>query len=161
MESEVLVEWEDRYSVGIPLIDDQHKELIRLTNELYKGCLGGDVVAGAYFMTAIKGTVDYVKYHFSAEEKLLENVKFPEFAEHKRQHEDFVKQILEDVQSFQDGKKFVPNVFVRFLKDWILSHIAVLDKRYATYILNLKKQGALDETLGVYPVPDLARACQT
>jgi hemerythrin len=98
-------------------------------------------------MTAVKGTVDYVKYHFRAEGKLMENVKFPESAEHKRQHEDFVKQILEDVQSFQEGKKFIPNVFVRFLKDWILSHIAVLDKRYASYILNLKKQGALDETL--------------
>jgi hemerythrin len=128
MESEVLVEWEDRYSVGIPFVDDQHRELIRLTNELYKGCLGGEEVARAYFMTAVKGTVDYVKYHFSAEEKLLENVKFPEFAEHKRQHEGFVKQVLEDVQSFQEGKKVVPNVFVRFLKDWILSHIAVLDE---------------------------------
>jgi hemerythrin len=147
MESEILVEWEDRYSVGIPFIDDQHKELIRLTNELYKGCLGGEVVSRAYFMTAVKGTVDYVKYHFSAEEKLIENVKFPEFAEHKRQHEEFVKQILEDAQSFQEGKKFIPNVFVRFLKDWILSHIAVMDRRYASYILNLKKQGALAETL--------------
>jgi hemerythrin len=148
MESEILVEWEDRYSVGIPFVDDQHKELIKLTNKLYKGCLGGEVVARAYFLTAVKGTVNYVKYHFNAEEKLMENVKFPEFAEHKRQHEDFVKQILEDTQSFQEGKKFIPNVFVRFLKDWILSHIAVLDKRYASYILNLKKQGALDETLG-------------
>jgi hemerythrin len=149
MESEAFVEWDDRYSVGIPLIDDQHKELIRLTNELYKGCLAGDKAARVYFMSAVKGTVDYVKYHFSAEEKLLENAKYPEIADHKRQHESFVKQILGDVQSYQGGKKFVPNVFVRDLRDWILSHIAVMDKRYAAYILNLKKQGALTSTIGV------------
>jgi hemerythrin len=150
MEDEVFVEWDDRYSVGIQLIDDQHKELIRLTNELYKGCLAGDAAARSYFMTAVKGTVDYVKYHFAAEEKLLENAKYPDIAEHKKQHELFVKQILDDVQSFQGGKKFVPNVFVRFLRDWILSHIAVMDKCYSVYILNLKKQGALCETLGAH-----------
>jgi hemerythrin len=143
MAHEVFVAWDDRYSVGIPLIDDQHKELIRLTNELYESCLVGEEAARANFMAAIKGTVDYVKYHFGVEEKILQNVKYPEIVEHKRAHEDFVQHILDEVQSFQDGKKFVPNLFVRYLKDWILSHIAVADRKYAAYILNLKKQGSL------------------
>jgi hemerythrin len=144
MEHGVFVEWDNRYSVGIPLIDDQHKELIRLTNELYKSCLAGEETAKTNFMAAVKGTVDYVKYHFGVEEKLLQNVKYPEFAEHKKAHEEFVKHILGEVQDFQDGKKFVPNVFVRYLKDWILSHIAVADRKYSAYILNLKKQGPGD-----------------
>jgi hemerythrin len=142
-ESDMLVEWDDRYLVGIPLIDDQHKELIRLTNELYKGCLAGGESARTYFKTAVKGTVDYVNYHFNAEEKLLQTVQYPEFAEHKKQHEQFVRQILDDVRSFQEGKQFVPNVFVRYLKDWILSHIAVMDKKYAAYIMGLKSKGPL------------------
>jgi len=143
MSDDILVEWDEKYSVGIPLIDDQHKQLINLTNTLYKGCLAGPEAAKTYFMEAIQGTVDYVKYHFAAEEKLLENVKYPDLAAHKKLHEAFVKKILEDVQSYKEGKKFVPNAFVRYLKDWILSHIAVMDKAYAKYILNLKKQGAL------------------
>jgi hemerythrin len=146
--SAVLVEWDDKYSVGIPLIDDQHKELIRLTNELYQGCLGGDEEAQEFFFNAIHGAMDYVKYHFSAEEKILENVRFPKLAEHKKQHEDFVRQMVEDVKSFQGGKKFVPNNFVRFLKDWTLSHIAIADAQYATYIMNLKKQGRLKSAGG-------------
>jgi hemerythrin len=149
MDDKILVEWDDRYSVKIQLIDDQHKELINMTNTLYEGCLAGDEAARSYFLEAVHGTVDYVKYHFAAEEKILENVKYPGFAEHKREHEGFVKKIFEDVESFQGGKKFVPNVFVRYLKDWILTHIAVEDKKYAEYILNLKKQGALSSTIGV------------
>jgi hemerythrin len=145
----LLVEWDNRYSIGIPFIDDQHKELVRLTNELYQGCLKGDEAAKAFFAKTVKGTVDYVKYHFSAEEKLLENVKYPELPNHKKFHEAFVKQLLDNVRSFQEGKKFVPNVFVRFLRDWILSHIAVEDKKYAAYIFNLKKQGALNSTIGI------------
>ncbi|MDR3335583.1 MAG: bacteriohemerythrin [Treponema sp.] len=143
----ILVEWDDKYSVGIPLIDDQHKELIRLTNELFQGCRTGDDDARQYFMSTIRATMDYVKYHFSAEEKLLENVKYPYIGEHKKQHEGFVLQMVNDVKSFQEGKKFVPNSFVRYLKDWILSHIAMMDTQYAKYILDLKKQGQLENVL--------------
>jgi hemerythrin len=149
MKDDVFVEWEDRYSVGIPQIDDQHKELIRLTNDLYKGCLAGEDAARVNFRTAIKGTVDYVKYHFGMEEKLLQNAGYPQLAEHKREHEEFVKHILNEVQSFQDGKKFVPNVFVRYLRDWILSHIAVADRKYAAYILNRKKESLVGAAVGI------------
>jgi hemerythrin len=151
MEENAFVVWDDRYSVGIPLIDDQHKELIRLTNELYKSCLAGEDAARINFMETVKGTVDYVKYHFNVEEKLLHKVRYPELAEHKKEHETFVKHILSEVQSFQGGKKFVPNVFVRYLKDWILSHIAVADRKYAAYILGLKKQTpqTFDEYSGI------------
>ncbi|MDR1637762.1 MAG: bacteriohemerythrin [Treponema sp.] len=138
-----FIEWDERYLMNIPFIDEQHKELVRLTNELYQGCLMGDDVARAYFMKTIKGIVDYVGKHFSMEEKMLENVHYPNLGAHKNQHEEFVKKILEDVNSFQNGKQFVPNVFVRYLKDWILSHIALEDKRYANYIFDLKKQGRL------------------
>jgi hemerythrin len=150
MEDNILVEWDDRYSVGIQLVDDQHKELVNMTNTLYAGCLAGDEAARTYFLEAIHGTVDYVKYHFAAEEKILENVTYPDIFEHKKAHEGFVKKIFEDVKSFQSGKKFIPNVFVRYLKDWILTHIAVEDKKYAEYILNLKKKGVLAQKIGAY-----------
>jgi hemerythrin len=129
--------------VGIPLIDNQHKELIKMTNDLYAACLGGTEAAREPFRKAVRGTVDYVKYHFAAEEKILENIKYPEIALHKREHESFVRRILEGVKDFEEGKSFVPNIFVRYLKDWILAHIAVEDKKYAGYILSLKKKNAL------------------
>jgi hemerythrin len=147
MNNDILVEWDDRYSMNIQFIDDQHKELINLTNALYKGCLGGDETARSYFMETIRGTVDYVKYHFSAEEKMMESIHFPDLVQHKKEHESFVKKILADVERFQGGKKFVPNEFVRYLKDWILTHIAIEDKKYSDYILDLKKKGLLTTLL--------------
>jgi hemerythrin len=143
MSDNIIVEWDDRYSVGIPLVDDQHKELIRWTNTLYESCLQGDEAARVSFKEAIRATVEYVKFHFGAEEQILKNINYPEFAVHKKQHEEFVKQVLEEVKNFDEGKKFVPNVFVRYLRDWILTHIAVADKKYAEYIIEIKKKGAL------------------
>ncbi|MDR0402538.1 MAG: bacteriohemerythrin [Treponema sp.] len=140
MNENAFVVWDDRYSVGIQLIDDQHKKLIELTNDLYDACREGTEAVAAHFREAIHGTVAYVKYHFAAEEKLLEQVKYPDFAVHKKEHESFVIKVLEDVKEFEEGKKFIPNVFVRYLKDWILAHIAVEDKKYAEYILRLKNR---------------------
>ncbi|MHC6203614.1 bacteriohemerythrin [Breznakiellaceae bacterium SP9] len=136
-----FVEWEDRLNTGIPLIDTQHEELLDLTNELYEACQDGKDAASALFKEAIKKTVDYVKFHFDAEQKILERIKYPDYAAHKAQHDVFVKKVLENVKGYEQGKNFVPNTFVRFLKEWVLTHIAVEDKKYADYILHLKKAG--------------------
>jgi hemerythrin len=141
---EEFVTWEDRYGLGIPVIDEQHRELLRLTNALYDSCREGKEVAQADFKDVIHSTVDYVKFHFTAEEKIMEKVNYPESAEHKKEHESFVKKVIEEVKNFESGKSFVPNTFVRFLREWILTHIAVSDKKYAEYIQHLKKQGNLN-----------------
>jgi hemerythrin len=144
-EKKILVEWDNRYLIGIPLIDDQHKKLIEMTNTLYECCLRGTKEARECFKEAARGTVDYVRYHFTAEEKILENIKYPDLRAHKKEHEGFVRKILEEVRDFEEGKNFVPVNFVRFLKDWILAHIAVEDKKYADFILVLKKQDVLKQ----------------
>lgn len=140
---EPFIAWEARYALGIPLIDSQHKELLALTNELYEACRAGDESARKLFKDVVRRTVDYVKFHFTNEEQILERVKYPVIEPHKKEHEAFVKKVLEEVKNFEDGKVFVPNQFVRYLRDWILSHIAVSDKKYAEYIFSLKKEGSL------------------
>lgn len=143
MQETNLIEWSDRYRIGIPLIDEQHKKLIDMTNELYIGCLGGDEAAEAYFLKTVHDAVDYVRFHFTTEERLLERINYPDIVGHKKEHENFVREILQQVQAFQEGKKFVPNVFVRYLRDWVLTHIAVSDKLYAAYLVEMKKQEVL------------------
>jgi len=55
------------------------------------------------------------------------------------------REIIESVKEYEYGKKFVPNQFVRTLRDWILSHIAHYDKLYAAYIATQIKNGLLSE----------------
>ncbi|ULQ59627.1 bacteriohemerythrin [Brucepastera parasyntrophica] len=143
MEEKTIIEWEDRYTVYIPMVDDQHKHLVSMTNELYEGCLLGGEAAHAYFQKAIHEAVQYVQKHFATEEKILKTVNYPEYSIHKKEHEDFILEVLQQVKNFQEGKKFVPNNFVRFLREWVLTHIAVSDKKYADYLLKLKKEGKI------------------
>ena len=136
-----IVSWEKKYATGIELIDTQHRKLVSLTNELYRACLSGDDVD--VFREAMKSMVNYVRFHFSAEQKLLENINFPGHADHKMQHDTLIMNILETVDDYRKGKPFVPNNFVRTLKDWVFGHIAVHDKVYAAYYADKMKIGQL------------------
>jgi len=128
-----FVEWDNKYSVGIKEIDEQHKKLLDLTNRLYNACTQGKDIAENEFKDVIKEAVNYVKIHFKYEEDIFNKYNYPETKQHKLEHENFIKKILEEVKNFESGKQFVPNNFVRFLRDWTLEHIAISDKKYSLF----------------------------
>jgi len=140
-----IVSWGPKYSVGIKLIDDQHMELVNLTNQLYQACLSKEKSVEEVFKEAMHRMVDYVRMHFSTENLLLESVGFPNYREHKKLHETLVKDILTAVKNYEDGNKLVPIHFARTLKDWIFSHIAICDQIYAQYIHEQVKNGVIDK----------------
>jgi len=140
-----IVKWEASFELGIELIDSQHKELVGHINNLYRACLVGTEVADTQFKETMSRLVGYVRLHFAAEQELLTRVKFPDFKDHKKQHDSLVVNILTAAKDFNEGKKFVPHRFVRSLKDWVLSHIAVYDKVYAAYIHEQLSKGLLTE----------------
>ncbi|MDR0525856.1 MAG: bacteriohemerythrin [Spirochaetaceae bacterium] len=144
MGDNLFVKWENRYAVGIRVIDEQHKQLINLTDALFESCRQGEGFAREHFGEVLSAAVDYVAFHFSTEEQIMIRVNYPEYPAHKQEHEGFVKKVLEDKKRFEKGQSFVPNGFARYLRDWILSHIAVSDKLIVDHILRLKKEGVLD-----------------
>jgi len=126
-----FVVWEDRFNVGIVMIDEQHRRLVDFTNALFDGCRQGKEGANEAFRKVLRDVVAYVKVHFSSEEQLMQEMGWDGFAAHKKQHEEFVRRVLEDVANFEGGQNFVPNLFVRFLRDWLLEHIAVADHEFS------------------------------
>jgi hemerythrin len=145
IENTEIVSWSDKYATGIELIDSQHHQLVNLTNELYRACLSGGEERLAVFKEAMSRMVDYVRFHFTAELKLLEAVKYPDYNNHKKMHNDLVEEILTASNTYDDGRKFVPNKFVRTLKDWVFGHIAVYDKLYAAFVAEQKTKGVLTD----------------
>ncbi|MDR0629599.1 MAG: bacteriohemerythrin [Treponema sp.] len=147
MGGDSFIAWKNTYSVGIPKIDEQHQELINLTQRLHEACLSGTEAGRVYFKKAMHDLVNYVTFHFSAEEKLMEKIGFPGLPEHKKEHENFVKKVLEDVKNFEQGKAIVPNSFVRYLRQWILTHIAQTDQEYGIYVMQNQYKQVSDEPL--------------
>lgn len=134
--AEDFVVWEDRFNVGIGIIDEQHRKLIEFTNQLFEGCRAGQDTANEAFRKILKDVVAYVRIHFTSEEQLMQGLGWDGYAAHKKLHEEFVRRVLEDVANFESGQRFVPNLFVRFLRDWLLEHIAVEDHKYVALALS-------------------------
>jgi len=129
--------------LGIPLIDRQHANLIRITNNLNFACKKGLETANLRFINAVHEAVDYVKYHFSTEEKLMVLLEYPEHDQHKREHGDFIWEILSRAKQFEEGQDLVPEKFVAFLNNWIYSHIAQSDKMFADYFIGMNHHSKL------------------
>jgi hemerythrin len=144
------LKWSNTYSMGIKLIDDQHKGLMDFVNELFNHSTGDEENEREYFKSVIGHAVNYIKNHFSTEEKYMLATKFPGYGEHKKVHEEFVLTVVKSVKDFEAGKRLVLLNFTNFLKDWVLTHIAVMDVKYSEYfrkIATRKADGKLSITL--------------
>jgi len=144
-EDQVIVSWGESYATGIEQIDKQHKELVNLTNELYHACLNGTETVEVAFKTALSKLVEYVRFHFTVELELLKRVNYPNYNEHKKQHDTLIMNILEASKDYGGSRKFIAHKFVRTLKDWVFGHIAFSDKAYSAYIHEQKHKGILSD----------------
>jgi hemerythrin len=147
MAREIIVEWHDSYSVGVKLIDEQHIKLIELTNKLFESCMSGNerIKSESIFLKVLREIVDYVSYHFSTEERVMERIDYIESKRHKHEHTSFVKKVLNEAEEFKLGKMNNALSFVYYLRDWVLQHIAITDKKLGEYLLEMKKRGILQQ----------------
>jgi hemerythrin len=129
-----LVTWSATFSVGIKLIDDQHKELVKLVNDMYNHVCEDEAEERAYFTKVIHKAVQYIKVHFSTEEKIMLRTDFSGYTEHKRTHDAFILSVVDTIREFESGKKIALIDFTRFLKEWVLTHIAIMDKQYFAHL---------------------------
>lgn len=132
-EAKNLIVWEDRFAIGIRIIDGEHKRLVELCNELYKAIVLRDTSERKNFVfNALKECADYARTHFAHEEKLMQVCSYKDFKTHKKEHVEFAKIVLEKCRNFDNETYYSSMELVRFLRDWILSHIAHMDRLFVS-----------------------------
>ncbi len=135
-----FVEWSKEFSTGIVKIDNQHKNLLNMTNNLFNASKLGEIKATEIFEETMKGLVDYVKFHFKTEEELFLKYDYPSYIEHKEEHDKFTLKVLDMLSSFDNGKKALIIDITKFLKEWIYKHIAISDKEYSNFLNEKMKE---------------------
>jgi len=127
---------------GIKLIDDQHKGLVDLVNDMFNHITGDDAQEQKYLNRIIEEAVSYIKVHFATEERIMDATRYQGYIEHKAEHKKFIVTVLEHVEKFKTGKRLPLMSFSKFLKDWVLSHIAVVDKQYFDHFIKVAIRNA-------------------
>jgi len=124
----MLIEWKNEYSVGVKEIDEQHKIIIKLINELHF------VITGEKDKEELEHILEqlanYGGYHLANEEKYFDKFGYVEADEHKAIHQQYRNTILEFQKKFKINK--IKTIFeaIDFLEDWWIGHINNIDKRY-------------------------------
>jgi hemerythrin len=140
MEDMCINKWNNSYSVGINIIDEQHRELFSMINSFYVGCFREDEKSARnFFEQSVHDMVNYIKHHFSTEEKLLEFTGYPGSAGHKQQHTEFLRNIMSQIRALETENTFPFRPYVQYVKDWLFTHITVSDKKFGVFLQDLRK----------------------
>ncbi|MHA2322706.1 MAG: bacteriohemerythrin [Candidatus Thorarchaeota archaeon] len=129
-----VVEWNTSLSVGIYLIDKQHKLLIQRINDLSKAV---DMREGVREIQKTLGfMIDYTDFHFSTEEKHMDEQDYPAKDFHKKQHNEFKGMLNTLVEDFEeDGASEVLSTSInRFLGNWLITHIQNVDTAFGKFL---------------------------
>jgi len=128
-----LIKWTDSYSVGITEIDNQHKGLVIIINELFTYMTEGKAKDNLNII--FDHLTEYTKLHFGVEETMLFKYDYPDLDQHKLEHQKFIDKLNNLKTGFQYGKITISLETLNFLKDWLLNHIQHTDKKYSEHIL--------------------------
>ena len=125
--------WNKNYETGNATVDDQHKEIFRLVQQV----LDSDAFVNRKekIETAMGFLSEYAVKHFASEEALMRESDYPAYEQHKVQHEGFVKEVVAFVSRFkQEGDTIsISETINNFVVAWLKGHIMGSDKAMADH----------------------------
>lgn len=125
-------DWDEKYSVGIMSIDQQHKQLFEMISQFYETIRQKETERA--MSEILKGLVEYAETHFSTEENYLRKYRYPLYERHAAQHATFIGKLTDFQARFQTGGLVIPIEIANFLKDWLSGHVLGEDQRYASFL---------------------------
>ncbi len=118
---------------GNEMIDSHHKELIKRANDLFEAIEGRE--SKEKVLETLDFLAEYTTYHFGAEEKLMQEAKYPKYNEHKGYHEALVQVVgglQEKLKNEGPTEEFEKEVNEKVV-DWLYTHIKGCDHELAEY----------------------------
>lgn len=123
----ITFQWSEEYCVGDADIDNQHRVLMELANSLDDD-MGMDEVKGILLQL-----VHHSKEHFVCEEKMMEQMKYPEIDEHKQLHTNMITTLSDFcLQKYETADEI--HEFRKFVYDWVIDHLLHHDKKFFKYV---------------------------
>lgn len=122
-------EWGDDLTVGNEFLDNDHQKLISLVNQLHTATQQGEgrTVVGEI----LDELLDYTNDHFQREEAHMQRISYSDYAAHKIEHVNLLKEVMELKAQFDAGNISVAARVSQLLREWLSVHIMKTDKAFA------------------------------
>jgi hemerythrin len=132
MNAMTLVEWRDEFKIGIEEVDFEHQELIELINELYAETKKEDSAMAV--MDCLGEIFAKISAHFALEEKVMRDLQYDEYEDHKEDHELLLDSIMDIMDEYADDTRLDEEEFADRLNDWFVRHFSTKDARMHRFL---------------------------
>jgi hemerythrin len=126
-------EWGDAFSVGFAKVDEQHRRMFQLANDM------PEKLDRTEMTKVLMALVRHVREHFSTEEDLMKGVGYPGFIEHKGFHDDLIGK-LSTINVANFGSDASSAEFRAFVQDWVRDHILRHDRDFFDYVRSQRQK---------------------
>lgn len=128
------IRWNEDNFVGNALIDEQHREWVRIFNELEESIRQQSSSPGEFQLQLLKKVLDFSREHFQEEERLMALHGYPGAARHHRMHKEFDLQLYEKYRQVMAGELVLRSELMAMIRNWFLSHTSSEDRRTFQFI---------------------------
>ncbi len=127
-----ILPWSDQFSVGVEIIDEQHKELVAMVNAAHKFVV--EMKEKEVLNDLLGGMREYAFTHFTTEARLMKEHSYPRKDLHRFEHNDFVNTVTQTEQALDTGEDVDPLVLFAYLANWLRDHILGTDMELGEYL---------------------------
>ncbi|MBI5901423.1 MAG: hemerythrin family protein [Rhodocyclales bacterium] len=124
--------WSKILSVGFEEIDEDHRKLVGIFNELNHAVTAGD--ATDYLEATLEELINCTVWHFSHEERLMLKHRYDGIDEHKAQHRELIESARDLQQQLLQAGQDVAEEQIIYLERWLTGHILTTDQRLGMYL---------------------------
>ena len=128
------VVWTEAFSVGVPLLDQQHQKLVELINRLLAF---DDADASESYHNVLYDLLSFAKLHFQTEETLMRMHRYPGLAAQVEEHAGYLDKLKDFGADVRDGVIDVRGLNV-YLRAWWIEHIVESDMAYRPFFVQIK-----------------------
>lgn len=128
-----LIEWREDFRIGLPEVDQEHRELIESINRLHRELVIGASLAR---VTGALGDIHAaIAAHFALEEKDMQALRYGELEAHKGDHERLLDEILDILDDVMATGRYDPGVLSSRLSAWFVEHFRTFDARLHRWLV--------------------------
>ena len=130
------LDWnDDQMSIGVKLIDSQHKELLKIINQLAISI--NEHSQRRDVLLIVDDLISYSAYHFATEEKLFDKFDYEETEIHQKEHAGFAdkftalkNKISDDQIYFKRSSIEIASDIFTYIVNWFIDHVLGSDRKY-------------------------------
>jgi hemerythrin len=135
----LTLQWTQALATGIAEIDEQHQELFRRIDRLLDASIAGDPAEVTRMLGFLR---EYVDHHFAAEERFMDEQRYPGLPSHRAEHAFLVEKVRQiDVEHRASGTDPTTAASMhRLLSDWLRTHIGLSDASMASFVRRARRR---------------------